>query len=801
MKKIGKYEIIEKLGKGGMGEVYKAHDPLLQRDVAIKIISEKAFDRPEIKERFFREARAAAQLLHENITVVYDLGEENGNPYIVMEYLTGTDLRSIIKGIQTGRGEPLSLYQKLDYARQICRGFEFLHAKDIIHRDLKPENIRILDDGKAKIMDFGIAKSLSMASTMTQAGMIMGTPGYMSPEQIKGQKVDKRSDIFSFGVLFHELVTYKMPFKGQEVTSIWYSIVHEPPEQIDDLEIENLSPVRDIILKTLKKAPNERYQSFSDLLNDLETIIKHKETELKRLAEERRKKVEKLLAESDNFLKKKNFARALEKAEAAGEIATDKRSARELIALIKEEEEKENRRRLLEEKIRAAQKLMREEQYQQAMEFLNEALRIWPEHAEALKLRQEAQDGIRLEGERQRLERILAQGREYFQQNDFANAERLAVEGLKLNPQSNAALYLLEAVKTKKEEEEKKRQRIKERLQNVRQWLQERQYEKAIAAAELVLQDAPNQADAVKLIEEAKTGISRREEQKRIDNLLAAGKETLERGDLDGAQKIVEEILQLRPQEAKALNLVDAIAKRKEEEEKKKRLAAERLAMARELAAEEKYHKAIGVLKEVLLLAPDDAEAKSLLQHLIDETNAQIAAITETKFVQAPQPEAGSRRSEVDETMLVESEPEPATKRPSRATGRRPAEKAPFKFTRAHFIAAAVVVLVGAGVIYRLFLYTPPLPIGYVALNILPWAEVTKIENEAGVEVTERYAANEKMITPYRLALPEGKYVIHLTNPAFKIPLKFSVEVKKGELQEVKQKMPGFDYRLLLPQF
>jgi len=671
MKKIGKYEILEMLGQGGMGVVYKAFDPFLQREVAIKVISEKAFDNLDIKERFFREARAAAKLLHENITVVHDLGEHDGKPYIVMEYLTGVDLRAILNAIKANEREPLLLPQKLDYARQICKGFDFLHAKDIIHRDLKPENIRIVDNGKAKIMDFGIAKSLVQATTMTQAGMVLGTPGYMSPEQIRGQKVDKRSDIFSFGILFYELLTNKIPFKGENVTSVCYNIVHEPPDHFDDLEIENVAPVREIILKALKKDPRERYQSFSELLTDLETAIRLKEAEFKRMAEEKRKKVEKLLADSDNFLKKKNFAKALEKAEEAGKFATDSQNIRELIVLIKEDEEKENRRRLVDEKVRTAQKLIKEKQYQQALGFLSEALQIWPEQIEALKLMQDAEDGIR------------------------------------------------------------------------------------------------------------------REEQKSIDDQLVAGQDLLKRNDFGQAQKIVEEILRARPEDAEAVKLAEAIDRKKAEEEKKRQVVAEKLDLARKFTEEERYHKAIGVLKEILKLAPGHAEAKSLLQRLIEETNQQIAsAVEETKAISI----------EVAETELVK--PKLAAKKPP-----RPLAKAPFKFKRVHVIAAAAALLLGMVLIYRLFIYMPPSPSGYVALNILPWAEVAKIETSDGRDVTATYAAAGKIVTPCRLVLPEGSFRISLTNSVLKESLTLSVAVKPGEFQEVKRKMPGFNYNNLLPRF
>jgi len=789
MNKIGKYEILGKLGKGGMGEVYKGYDPLLQREVAIKVISESAFEHPDMKERFFREARAAAKLLHENITVVHDLGEQDGKPYIVMEYLSGTDLRSIITAIKTGKREPLPLFQKLDYARQICNGFEFLHTKGIVHRDLKPENIRIVDEGKAKIMDFGIAKSMSMASTMTQLGMVLGTPGYMSPEQIRGQNVDRRSDVFSFGVLFYELLTHKMPFKGGDVTSMWYNIVHEPPEQIDDFEVENLPPVREIILKALKKNPAERYQNFSELLSDLDGLIALKETELKRLTEEKRKKVEKLLADGDNFLKKKNFARALEKAEEAEKLATDQKNARQFIALIREEEEKENRRRLVDEKIKAAQKLIRDRQYQQALEFLNETLKIWPGQEEALALAQEARDGIRLEEERMRLERMLAQGRGYLNQNDLANAERMAAEAAKLNPQSAAVTRLFEAIKIKKEEEERSRQRLADSLQNARQRLRDRQYEQALETLQLVLQESPVHAEALQLIQEAETGVSRREQQKRIDNLLASSRNFLRRQDFDNARKTVDEILRSHPQEAGALRLAEEIKNKKAEAEKQRHIIAEKLEAARQFTAEERYHKAIGVLNEILQLAPDHAEAQRLLDHLIEETNKQIgggkatrtgkAAVTATQSIIVPR----------DETEWVQ--PPPITE------PRRRVEKPSFQLQRMHLIAAAVVLLAGAALVYRLFIYAPT---GYVALNILPWAEVARIENGEGQDVTGTYAGEGKIITPCRLALPEGSYKISLTNQAYK-PLTLSIAVKSGEVQEVKQKMPGFDYKNVLPRF
>jgi len=185
MDKIGKYEIREILGRGGMGVVYRAYDPHIDREVAIKVIQQSALDSTETKARFIREARTAGKLTHENIMVIHDLGEIDEKTFIVMEYLPGKDLRSIIDN-----KEPLTLGEKLNYARQICRGLHYAHSNLIIHRDIKPENIKVLPDGRVKIMDFGIAKpyapsdpagEFETAQVLTRIGMRIGTPWYMSP--------------------------------------------------------------------------------------------------------------------------------------------------------------------------------------------------------------------------------------------------------------------------------------------------------------------------------------------------------------------------------------------------------------------------------------------------------------------------------------------------------------------------------------------------------------------------------------------------------------------------------------------
>jgi serine/threonine protein kinase len=272
MKKIGKYEIVEELGRGGMGVVYRAYDASLERDVALKVIQQIALDVADTKARFYREARMAARLSHDAIAVIYEIGEEGGVPFIAMEYIPGKDLRMVID-----KKESLSVEQKLDYARQICRGLQYAHGKNVIHRDIKPENIKLLEDGRVKIIDFGIAKPYTPTASpddkstnvaLTRMGMRVGTPWYMSPEQARGNPVDRRTDIFSFGVVLYELLTYSKPFQGDD-TTVLYKILHEEPAPIKLEESGLTDDLQKILSRCLAKDHEERYADCSEILRDL----------------------------------------------------------------------------------------------------------------------------------------------------------------------------------------------------------------------------------------------------------------------------------------------------------------------------------------------------------------------------------------------------------------------------------------------------------------------------------------------------------------------------------------------------
>ena len=265
--KAGRYEIVAELGRGAMGVVYKANDPVIGRPVAVKTIklSEQGtgLTRSELIARFQTEARAAGLLTHHNIVVVYDAGEEDGLFYITMELVEGKSVQALLDA-----GHAFPLPRVLRIMEQACNALQFAHENNIIHRDIKPANIMLTGDDTVKVTDFGTAKILQFG-TVQQTAHVMGTPSYMSPEQVKGRAVDGRTDIFSLGVMLYEMITGEKPFPGESITTVIYKIVNEvpvPPRTIDPTIHPGISTA---VMRALAKEPEDRYQSCHEFLEDL----------------------------------------------------------------------------------------------------------------------------------------------------------------------------------------------------------------------------------------------------------------------------------------------------------------------------------------------------------------------------------------------------------------------------------------------------------------------------------------------------------------------------------------------------
>ncbi|MDP1940504.1 MAG: serine/threonine-protein kinase, partial [Gallionella sp.] len=263
---LGRYEVLSELGQGAMGVVYKAMDPLIDRIVAIKTINLGLAqeEKEEYEGRFYQEAKAAGRLNHPNIVTIYDVGKSAEIAYIAMEFLQGRELRDVLRE----HDGLLPVDQVLDMVAQVASGLAYAHEHGIVHRDIKPSNIMLIRDGHVKITDFGIARMASSA-VRTQTGMVLGSPKYMSPEQVLGKVIDQRSDIFSLGVMLYEMLTGEAPFVGDNVNSIMFQTLNLVPAAPGTLNSKVPDMLNFIVAKALAKERDDRYQNAKDFAADL----------------------------------------------------------------------------------------------------------------------------------------------------------------------------------------------------------------------------------------------------------------------------------------------------------------------------------------------------------------------------------------------------------------------------------------------------------------------------------------------------------------------------------------------------
>ena len=264
----GRYELEELVGTGGMSSVYRAHDRLLDRKVALKLMHEQYMQDAEYVERFRHEARSVASLSHPNIVTVIDRGEHENRQFIVFEYVEGENLKRLIQ-----RRGPAPVESALELAIQVARGLSFAHQQGLVHRDVKPQNVLLNGDGEAKVTDFGIARSLDVKHGMTQTGTVLGTSDYIAPEQAQGQPVDQHTDVYSLGVVLYELLTNEVPFPGENFVAVAMRHINEEPPSVREKR-PDVSPRLDAAVRcAMAKRPEDRFQSMEDFCHELQVNL------------------------------------------------------------------------------------------------------------------------------------------------------------------------------------------------------------------------------------------------------------------------------------------------------------------------------------------------------------------------------------------------------------------------------------------------------------------------------------------------------------------------------------------------
>ena len=488
--RIGKYDVVGVLGRGGMGVVYRCIDRHLGREVAIKTLTEGIKNDSDMLARFYDEGRKTGSFKHPNIVTVFELGDDNGIPYIVMELVDGDPLDKLI-----GAEDQLPLVERLRILEEVCSALGYAHRHNVVHRDVKPANIFVQPDGRVKLLDFGIARLEERKSqdlSLTRPGHIIGTVPYMAPERLRDKPLDRRSDIFAAGVVLYQFVSGELPFSGDEVV-LMQKILNEPHPPLSS-KCKGCPPSLDAIVdRALAKSPDDRYATADEMAAELTTTI----------AEIQEEQAQELLPEAKRLMEAQDLLRARAALQQLLKIQSKHPEARELLAEIQRLLSHRQREERIQQIRREAEGLLDEKEFDKSLAILDEGLELDTANLELIKLRQ------RVEKAKEKQARI----REYLRQADAArrggdyqaaiSAVRKALRVDKSNTKGMVLVNLL----TKEAEEAEKRAEVKALLQAAREELSARHFREAIDVLQKAEQVDPTNPELQLLLGDASSGL------------------------------------------------------------------------------------------------------------------------------------------------------------------------------------------------------------------------------------------------------------------------------------------------------
>jgi len=608
IKKIGKYEILAELGRGAMGVVWRARDPFIGRQVALKTITPGLLDNPDLLKRFYREAQSAGSLQHPNIVIIYDLGEADGLPYIAMEFLEGESLEKTI-----ARQPAMPLAQKLNIVIQLCRGLDYAHKHGVVHRDIKPANIIVVHDGTVKVVDFGIVRLTS--TSMTSTGMVVGTVGYMSPEQAQGEHVDARSDLFSVGVLVYELLAYRKPFAGPNIASVLIKIVTEEPPPLANFAPQVPPQLCEVVHRCLKKNPNERYQSLEDLVMELEPIARSLQRDM----------VEELVKQGQELIEKQEFPKARELLRTALRVDSSHGLAKTLMGKVNTE----LRRMEVYPKIQAllgeGESLLKDKKYDEARQRFEQVLAIDTQHGQAQEM---------LETARREMARhaTVAQGlaatERAISHGDLTMAQAELDKVLEADAENADAKALLGRLHQDRAERDK-RTRLQENLRQGRTLLIQQKYDECIRLLEPLEKEFPKEEELRQLLQTAREGAEDLAHKQAITAETDEARNLLIQHRYEDSVRLLEAALREFPKEEELTRLLNT-AREGQQQQKKRETLTLKTDEARTLLAQQKYEECVKLLEAALKEFPGEEELSRLLQSaregLADQTKRKAVA-------------------------------------------------------------------------------------------------------------------------------------------------------------------------------
>ena len=569
-----------------MGSLFLAWDPMLERQIAIKLLRD---DNEELRERFAREARSVAKLRHRNIVTIFDVGEQDGQPFIAMEYIQGQTMGDLIRS-----GAAVHVVRKLQLVDELCDGLGFAHRSGIVHRDIKPANVMVEHEGAVKILDFGIARIAE--SGMTQAGMLIGTLNYMSPEQVAGRVVDMRSDIFAVGAVLYELLACKQAFPGGLHNGILNRILHETPPSLQETCPDLDAEVIQIVEQALQKDPQDRYQDLSAMRKDLQRAQQRLESSPEETIALRPVEPPETVAIDGPTMPPRKAQTPRRGTDREG---LARRRASQIAAHLEQ-----------------AHQALAAEDFDGAVAAAEQALMLDAEEADAIELLDRARAGL----EERQVQELLSRGEELLRDGALTKAMGLAEQALTLTPGSAVVLRFREQIDKAKESRARERERaeaIAHAMERARTLLNGSDFEQAEAAAEEALKLDPDLAEARSLQDQAREARAKRDREA-LDRRASAAVQEADRlfqnGRPGDAIAALEGFTPAHEKVTAALTSLRQVLERIDRERREAQERADRIAAAIATAAKTAPHdQAIAILDDALKLDPAHAELKSLL--------------------------------------------------------------------------------------------------------------------------------------------------------------------------------------------
>lgn len=654
---IGRYSVTAEIGKGGFGSVYRAHDPLVGRDVAIKLLATQEDE--SLVARFRAEAVTAGNLHHKNIVTIYEFGEHQGVPFLVMELLDGTELSHYI-----AKRTPLSLLEKVEIMSEVAEGLHFAHEHGVIHRDVKPSNIMRLVDGTVKILDFGIARLVRDSKTrLTRTGSMIGTIQYMAPEQFSAGESNAACDIWSYGAVFYELLTGIQPFAAAEASAVMYRILNQDPDPVSTI-VPNCPPeLDDLLHRLLAKQAIQRPQSLDDVVWDLRMIARSLgESQVPRLLEraqelfdssdysgarnvirrvltldpgnqeaqqwrerlreaQRRSavkpKIEELLSLADEESSRRSFAEARSKVESALQLDPSSPTLKERLVDLKRKEEQAGLAKQL--MLRARDELAQSD-LTEAFQLANEAANNDPENPQATALVDEIKRALDAQRRQAALRADIEKARGLLVVQAYDQAIELLTRMAADNPSSEVEALLADARRL--QEAQALRNQIEEGIRNGKQLIKQERYEEAVTLLEGLLERSPEEESVRQLLSYTRAQIEQQHKSAQVDGMLDESLRLAEGRDFNRAFEVINQALKLSPGDARITQAQQKVFDLQREDRRRQEIESE-LARVEALRSEDRLEDAQRLAGRLATEHPGSSEIEACQRAIAEQIEAR----------------------------------------------------------------------------------------------------------------------------------------------------------------------------------